>query len=132
MSENKTGSEVMVLRDDSIEQPIPTVWRPVFRDIVEAFVAGDYQLKVGVLGVKNVSEETAAQIRNYIQDYGATLVALPEETWESSICIWSGTRWDVLVDLWTQEEGPSDLVLSAQVTEVSPGFVFNIYMVYVP
>ena len=59
-------------------------------------------------------------------------VALPEETWNSSVCMWYGDHWDVLVDLWTQEEGPSDLVLSATVSEKEMVFVFAIQLVHVP
>lgn len=46
--------------------------------------------------------------------------------------MWYGTHWDVLVDLWTQEEGRSDLVLSAKITEVPAGFSIKVHMVYVP
>ena len=40
--------------------------------------------------------------------------------------------WNVLVDLWTEEEGPSDLVLELRVTDHADGDRFDIYMVYVP
>ena len=132
MSERSSGAEVLAVKDESRERPIPTAWRPVFRDIVNAFVERDYHLRVGVLGVEAVSVDTAVHIENYIQNYGATLVALPEEVWDSSVCIWSGRHWDALVDLWTQAEGRSDLVLSVRVTDINPGFAFRIQMVYVP
>ena len=57
---------------------------------------------------------------------------LPEETWDSSVCIWMGVRWDALIDLWTSSEGRSDLVLSLRVSEDGSGFKFDVYMVYVP
>lgn len=60
------------------------------------------------------------------------LIELPDETWESSICMWMGNHWDVLIDLWTEAEGRSDLVLSAQVTESDNSFVVNVDMIYVP
>ena len=66
------------------------------------------------------------------QDYGEELVKLPEESWDTSICIWMGDRWDVLIDLWTATEGRSDLVLSAGVSEKDEGQIVNIEMVYVP
>ena len=132
MNERNSGTEVLAAKDGAQERPIPTAWRPVFCDIVSAFVERDYRLKAGVAGVEAVSEDTAAHIQNYIQNYGAILVELPEETWDSSVCIWSGNHWDVLVDLWTQAEGRSDLVLSARVTDIKSGFAFKIHMVYVP
>lgn len=121
------------MSDDSPseQQPIPNSWRPTFRDIAAAFAAADYGLVAGVSGVEPISTETATHIQCYIRDYGATLVALPEETWESSVCIWVGDHWDVLIDLWSQEEGRSDLVLHAHVTD-TPGFSVKVHLVYVP
>lgn len=83
-------------------------------------------------GVVSVSPEKAEQIEAYIQDYGADLIELPEDAWASSVCIWMGSRWDALIDLWTLSEGRSDLVLSLQVSEAGGGFEYNVYMVYVP
>lgn len=104
----------------------------MLKEIVDAFVRLDYRLADGVPGVAPVSEETALQIREYIEEYGARLVALPEATWDTSVCIWMGNHWDALVDLWTEEEGSSDLVLQVRVAEVAGGYVLNVYMVYVP
>ena len=115
-----------------MERPIPNSWRPVFRRIVNALVERDYGLKTPIFGVMPVSEATANHIENYIQEYGTKLVALPEETWGSSVCIWYGSHWDAKVDLWTQEEGRSDMALSVRITETSPDFSFEIHMVYVP
>jgi hypothetical protein len=60
------------------------------------------------------------------------LVDLPEATWQTSVAMWYGSFWDVLVDLWTAEEGRSDLVLHGRVTESDSGVRFSIHMVYVP
>src|SRR5690242_11413216 len=97
-------SEVLAVKDEEAQRPIPSAWRSVIREIVNAFVRHDYRLSSGVPGVTPVSAKTASQIKNYIQDYGETLIALPDETWKSSVCIWMGTRWDALVDLWTLSE----------------------------
>jgi hypothetical protein len=43
-----------------------------------------------------------------------------------------GQHWDILVDLWTAEEGRSDLVLGGKVVEGSAGPRLTIDMVYVP
>lgn len=123
--------EVPAVKDEA-QRPIPSAWRPVFVGIVDAFVRHDYLLQAGVPGVAPVSEDTAAHIRDYVQDYGATLAALPEESWETSVCMWTGTHWDALVDLWTEEEGRSDLVLQARVRETGDGDMVDIHMVYVP
>ncbi|GAA3914053.1 DUF7668 domain-containing protein [Luteimonas lutimaris] len=117
---------------DEVQRPIPTTWRHMFREIVAALVAADYRLEAQIPGVEPVSIETATQIRDYLSEYGATLVELPEATWESSVCIWTGSHWDVIVDLWTQEEGRSDLILHAQVVETQSGISVTVHLVYVP
>ncbi len=127
-----TKNEVPVVKDEESEHPIPIAWRPIFVDIISAFVKKNYQLATGLDGVSSVSEETANHIKEYIEDYGEELIKLPEETWDSSVCIWMGTHWDVLVDLWTAEEGRSDLVLGARVAESNNGYIVNVDMVYVP
>ena len=132
MHKNKLNTDIVAIKDGESERPIPTVWRPVFCRIVDAFVKGDYLLKDVVTGVDAVSKETASHIQSYLSDYGATLKSLPDETWNSSVCIWTGSHWDVLVDLYTNEEGASDLVLSARVTDTSHGLKIAIHMVYVP
>jgi hypothetical protein len=133
MHSGKNESLILAIKDTAAEHPIPTAWRPVICKVVSAFVRHDYQLNAAAVpGVAQVSSETVDQISSYIQDYGAELVDLPEETWDSSVCIWQGNRWDALIDLWSLSEGRSDLVLSLQVSEAQGGLEFAIYMVYVP
>ena len=124
--------EIPVTKDASRQGPIPSVWRPVFREIVKALARGDYKLSAGVPGVLPVRDNVAEQIRAYVQEYGETLVDLPDETWNSSVCIWTGQRWDTIVDLWTAREGRSDLILQTLVSESAEGFSFDIRLVYVP
>jgi hypothetical protein len=128
----KKAADVPVLKDDAQQQAIPSAWRPALTQVVAAFKNGDFGLKASVPGVEPPSCETAECIRRSIADYGAKLIDLPEASWDSSICMWYGTHWDALVDLWTEEEGRSDLVLHARVVEAPDGFLFRIHMVYVP
>jgi len=125
-------TDAPVVKDEVSQRPVPSIWRPVFREIVKAFVARDYRLSAGVPNVAPISPDTAAQIESYIQDYGETLVHLPDEAWDTSVMLWVGSRWEVLVDLWTQAEGRSDMILSVHVSESRPGFAFDVQMVYVP
>jgi hypothetical protein len=41
-------------------------------------------------------------------------------------------HWDCLVDLWTAEEGCSDLALELEVRERGSRFEFRVIMIYVP
>lgn len=120
------------IKDAKNERAIPTVWRPILSNIVKSFVVYDYSMSTGLQNVAEVSVETAQHIQAYIEDYGEVLVELPEETWDSSIYIWMGTHWDVIIDLWTVSEGRSDLILSAKVSESDTDYLIDVSMVYVP
>ncbi len=125
-------NEIVVEKNEEDELPIPHIWRPIFMAIVNAFVKKDYNLSAGIKNINLVSNNTAEQIKEYIEDYGEELIELPEETWDSSVYICYGDYWNVLIDLYTKGEGISDLVLNAEVRKVNNDFVFNINLVYVP
>jgi hypothetical protein len=119
-------------KDAENQGPVPSAWRSILTEVIAAFVHKDYQLSTGIPGVAPVPAATAEQVKNYIGDYRATLIDLPESTWNTSVCIWVGNRWDVLIDLSKQEEGSSDLVLQAQIFEANGSYIVHVYMVYVP
>lgn len=124
--------EILAEKHGDEERPVPTAWRSTFHRIVKSFIDKDYGLRQPIADVAPVSVETAQQVQDYIEDYGETLVELPEHTWETSICIWMGIGWDVHVDLWTEGEGRSDMVLSIRVVESNASLIFHLEMVYVP
>ncbi|MBW8890380.1 MAG: hypothetical protein JF616_21715 [Fibrobacteres bacterium] len=119
-------------KDKVKAHPIAMSWRPLLVKIVNAFVKGDYELKEAIPSVDPVTTETADHIRKYIASYGATLTDIPEATWETSCAQWMGDRWEVLIDLWTKEEGRSDLVLHLNAFESNDEYRFEIYLVFVP
>ena len=113
------------------DSPIATEWRPVLRDVVRALVRGDYALVSCGPHVRLRTRDTAEHIQTYIASYGATLVELPEATWTTSIAQWNGSGWNVFVDLWTAEEGRSDMILDVRV-EGESDWHFEVHLVYVP
>lgn len=123
---------VLVEKNEEEELPIPHIWRPIFKNIVKAFVNKDYNLSLGVNNVNLVSDKTAEQIQEYIEDYGEELIDLPEETWDTSVYICYSEYWNVIIDLFTKNEGLSDLVLNAEVREKDNNYVVDINLVYVP
>lgn len=123
--------EIPVLKDEEQQQPIPSAWRQTLGEIVEAFRKGDFQLK-GIAGVRPLSFDDAERIAGNIENYGAHLTNLPEGTWETSVCQWMCGYWDALIDLYTVEEGASDLVLSVRVYETIQGYDFQTESVHVP
>jgi hypothetical protein len=124
---------VPVFKDDE-QHPIADEWRPTLREVVKALVRKDYGLSSGVAGVGPVAPKTARQIREYVEEYGETLVELTEETWDTSVSHWyeSQNEWELLVDLRTVAEGRSDLALHCKVRETDEGYIFIVGLVYVP
>lgn len=120
------------LKDPQNAHPIPESWRPVLGRIVEGLVQGAYELSTPLAFVAPVSRSTAEQIREYVADYGETLIELPDEAWDTSVSQWMETHWDVLVDLWTAESGKSDMVLAVRVFDVGREYRFEIDSVHVP
>ncbi|WP_197082443.1 hypothetical protein [Pedobacter sp. BMA] len=92
----------------------------------------DYKLSLGVDNVNPISDETAEQMQEYIEEYGEELIDLPEETWDTSVYIYYGDYWNVLIDLFSKDEGLSDLVLNAEVREKDNNYVVDIKLIYVP
>jgi hypothetical protein len=124
--------EITVEKNEEEELLIPHLWRLTFKAIVNSFAKGDYGLNTAIKNVNPVSNDTAEQIKEYIEDYGEEIIELPEETWNTSVYICYGNYWNVLIDLFTKNEGLSDLVLNAEVRENNNSYVFDIKLVYVP
>jgi hypothetical protein len=106
------------LEKDDAEHQIPEAWRATFRQIVDAFVAGDFQLSEHkVRGVQPIDAATAKHIADNIMAYGEALAPLDDATWASSVYRWMGGHWQMLVDLTTVASPISDLTLHAQLHE---------------
>lgn len=127
MSENI----VLVTKDELNQQPIPTEWRSQLIQIVEAIRANDFSLNDTNSTIRSTTQSDRIRISQNIEDYGCELTSLPDETWKTSACQWMRGYWDVLVDLYTVEEGRSDLILSVRVYEQDSGFQFEVMSVHV-
>lgn len=123
---------VLVLKDEHNQSPIPTAWRRAFSDIVEGLKDEDFDRVRRVKGVRPISAEEANRMLENVKRYGAKLTSLPEDTWQSSACQWMIGYWDALVDLYTVEEGASDLALVVRVYEEGAAYAFEICSVHVP
>ncbi|MFF1818334.1 hypothetical protein ACFVWG_13625 [Kribbella sp. NPDC058245] len=128
------GTEVVPLKVED-ETPIPHVWRGTLVAIVDSLIRGDTRIGQGIDNVEPLSEDDSTACRENVEAYGSvTLIPLPEGSWDTSVASWwDGNRWDCLVDLWTAEEGRSDLVLHATVFEdPEAGFRIHPGLIYVP
>ena len=99
--------------------PVPTRFRPSISRVVARLAAGDYE----GLRRDGTQAHPDADLSMWIRDYGrdgATLIPLPDEAWDSAEAFElddePGT-WQVVIDLWTEEEGRSDLSMEALVID---------------
>ncbi len=97
--------------------PIPERWRPPLWDVVHRLVIGEYAglARDGFISYIQGPDDDSIGIA--IEDYPWRLIDLPEEAWKYSDH-WPFDQpdiWYARVDLWTAEEGPSDLTLVATV-----------------
>ena len=120
------------IKDQDVEHPVAGDWRPAFREIVRAITRGGDSLPQNIPGLRSVAPETVERMRAYVASYGATLVDLPDDSWLTSVAQWMDTHWEVLVDLWTAEEGRSDLVLHARVFGARDAYEIEIDGIWVP
>jgi len=123
----------LMLQKDDAEHPVPEPFRSTFRQIADAFVVGDFQLRDHPIeGVRPIDPATAKWIADNIAAYGDALAPLNEETWDQSIYLWMEGYWQMLVDLTTRSEPVSDLTLHAKLYETGDYFALDVEAVYVP
>ncbi|MEV4266406.1 hypothetical protein [Kribbella sp. NPDC049584] len=127
------AAEVKPFKDE-VQTPVPHVWRETLGAIVRSVIRGDVRIGEGIENVDPLSEAVSNQCREAVADYGSvTLIQLPDAAWDTSVAMWQGDHWSCLVDLWTAEEGRSDLVLEVAISEDDEtAFRFRPYLVYVP
>lgn len=123
---------IPVTKDDENELPIPDTWRLVLKEIADCLVKQDFQFTIAPINVLRVGNETASINQNNVDGYPDTLGALSCKTWKTSIYIWDGGYWRVLLDLSTEQGETSDLVLHIKVREKVDGFEFEPGLIYVP
>jgi len=120
------------VKDEEAEHPVADAWRPLFREINRAFMRGDFALAHAPANVTLEYPEDVGPIRNALTAWGEALVELPDETWTTSVALWMGDHWEVVVDLWTAESGRIDLIIDARVYETERGYRIEVGSVHVP
>lgn len=126
------SNDILVSYEKDIGHKIPSIWRETIYQIVEAFKDSDLESLNHINGVRNIALEDAKEIASNIKEYGEILISLPIETWSTSECQRVGESWQVFIDLFTEAEGRSDLVLFIVVFEKEGKFDFEIQDIYVP
>jgi hypothetical protein len=102
------------------ETPVPERWRPALSSVIHRLVERDYDGLVRDGLFEPGYDARPAQVARWIEEYPATLVDLPDEAWATSIwgrVVVEQDTWWVVVDLWSAEEGRSDLSLEGYVID---------------
>jgi hypothetical protein len=96
------------------------------RELVAALSRGQYAT---LAADGRAGRSSAEDLERVIAEYGHSLCPLPEggASLFDVVPLADGTGWAVDVDLWTAEQGRSDLTLSATITpDDTGGFVVSI------
>ncbi|OTG99754.1 hypothetical protein [Acinetobacter sp. ANC 4973] len=119
--------------DSEFQSPIPSIWRDCIIQIVEAFKDKDFGRLNTLPSVQCIDLAYASEIAENIDAYGAHLISLAEESWHTSVCIYmENESWKAIIDLFTVEEGRSDLIIDLFIFKKENQFIFQINNIYVP
>ncbi len=127
------NSEVSITKNGESEGPIPSIWRPKLNEIVEAFANLNIEALNSIDGILTISQSEFQRVLENIEAYGDKLTQLDHEVWDTSVYIWMGKYWELLVDLTTLREVVSDLVLFVNVYEKNASeYEFEVTSIHVP
>lgn len=87
------------------------------RHVVGLLASGDYE----ALAQLSIDGLSATALRRCVEEYGRTIIAEPFEAWEP-MRFGDGPGWWIDVDLYTVEEGRSDLTLQLILTDTPGSF----------
>ena len=111
---------------------VPERWRPVVAGVVRRLAAGDFTglVRDGVAPAREGPDDLGFE--HWVVKYPASLVDLPDEAWTFTDHRPTGEQdvWDVSVDLWTAEEGRSDLTLEGQVRDDGSAVILRIERIH--
>lgn len=125
-------TSVQPIKDSDKAHEIASVWRPKISAIVDAFVEAREGNPILLGDDVELANGVVQFALEQIAEYGESLISLPDETWKTSQSQWMDGHWTVLVDLWTTDSKPSDMVLFVDVKESGDSFVFKVVSLHVP
>lgn len=120
------------VKDEENERLVPMVWRTTILAIGECLNTKDYKFEKAPSNVKRVDVDIAEVSAYQIESYGCQSVTITELSWQSSIYIWMGKQWDVIIDLIDENGSRTDLILKLSISENGQDFIFKPDFVYVP
>ena len=122
---------VPVLKDPESEHAVRSAWRHALKGVVKSIQDKSFDFQNVEIKTSPLSPNEVTRIVANIEDYGCHLRELPDESWNTSVCSWQIDYWELLIDLFTEEEGLIDLALTLRVYEDS-GYRFEVMSIHVP
>ena len=114
------------------QSPVPILWRTDLAKLVNTFIFNERLELEELIIEKPLSQDILEISRSNILDYPDDIGPLDDKSWNSSICIWTGNYWDVLVDISTLDGETSDLVMHVKIIPNEKGFSIDPGLIYVP
>lgn len=125
-------NDMSIKKDETDEHPIPVVWRAALKQVADLLVRGDQPATVAPLIVATLDSDTNEISHQNIAVYPDALGPLADKAWDTSVYIWMGDHWDILIDLTAANGETSDLVLHAKIRESGEQFTIEPGPIYVP
>lgn len=123
---------VPIKKHEYLELPVPTLWRDAIKKLADSFVLNEPYISTEEILVKSIDRETSEINSSNIKDYPDAIGPLRPVTWDSSIYMWMGNEWEILIDLSTAEGKTSDLVMHLKIKESVEGYIIEPGLIYVP
>lgn len=120
-------NQSQIKKDLDNEVPVPMEWREALANIANALTLDAFPENI------QKPEQDILEINNQnIKAYPDAIGPLSEKSWDTSITVWQGEYWAVLIDLSDEYGETTDLVLHAKVKENDGEYQFEPGLIYVP
>jgi hypothetical protein len=109
---------------------VPELFRPLLATLIGMIAEDD----VAAMRADPAIRVGAGDPLLWARDYPGAVIPLPAEGWDLSDAVQVGGQpglWSVIISLWTQAEGRSDLSLEAIVEDRPEGLVVEIENIHV-
>lgn len=125
-------TENPISRVEGDECPVPEKWRSSLKRLADAYTVQGELSEDGDVLTPKLDADVLEISRANIADYPDAMGELADSSWATSIHVWQGSHWEVLIDLTTENGQVSDLVLHCRVAQVDGAYVVEPGLVYVP
>ena len=125
-------TNIPIEKNTDRELPVPTVWRAALTELADSFVLNGFNSSKSTFLSRAIDEDIIKINKSNIENYPDQIGMLIQKSWDTSVYVWTGKDWSVLVDLSTSDGKTSDLVMHTTVREVAGSYKIKAGLIYVP